>query len=162
MIATSINLTNPQLSNPETAFKVITIVFGALLVGQVIFLAVIFLIHSQGFEVNLQSLEVFQYVGVAATLIGVAVSNILYRTLLKAAFAELDSTVKIVRYNAATLARLALLEAANLINLVFYLITGYNLFLGTFALGIAAFILARPQRDTFLSDLQSSQTTPIG
>ena len=155
-------MTTPQPGNPETSFKVMTLVFGALLVGQVVFLSVIFFIHSQGFEVNVESVEVFQYIGIAATLLGISAGNVLYQNLRKAGSSESDLAFKSVRYNTATLVRLALLEATNLINLVFYLMSGDNLFLGTFTLGIAAFILARPQRDTFLSDLQLSQTTPIG
>ncbi|MBI3004401.1 MAG: hypothetical protein HYY49_03190 [Ignavibacteriales bacterium] len=152
---------NPPELEGASAFKVMTIVFGALLLGQIVFLSVILVLHSQNFEFITESTDIFAYAGTGGLLAGVGASSVLYRSLLKSAMSESDLHSRIARFNAAVLVRLAVIEGTNFLNLAFYLLTGNNLFLLLFAFGFTAFILARPGKDTYAGVLQHIHATPI-
>ncbi|MBI4427884.1 MAG: hypothetical protein HY562_02080 [Ignavibacteriales bacterium] len=155
-------MTNPSQPEAESVFKVITVVYLALLTGQLIFLGVVFLLHSQGFELMTENREIFLYVGMVVTLAAIAGSAVLFGSLQKVALTKTDESSRGIRYSTAHLVRLALIEGCNFVNLVFYLLTAEILFLVLFAFGIAAFILARPNRDSFVTDLQHSHIASIG
>jgi hypothetical protein len=143
---------NTSVTTPDTSIKILLIVFAALLFGQCIFLGVILLIHAQGFQLVEEGVEIFEYVAVALTLTAIGVSTFLYRNMMNQSEAPSPSPDSIATYRTATIIRLAILEGGNMVNLVFYLLTGKEMFLGLFAVIIAAFFLARPASDKFASD----------
>jgi hypothetical protein len=143
---------NTSAATPDTSIKILLIVFAMLLLGQCIFLGVIVLIHSQGFQLIEEGAEIFQYVAVALTLTAIGVSTFLYRNMMNQAHALSPGPDPIATYRTATIIRLAILEGGNMVNLVFYLLTGKEIFLGLFAAIIAAFFLARPASDKIASD----------
>ncbi|MEK7669680.1 MAG: hypothetical protein AAB330_00415 [Bacteroidota bacterium] len=143
---------NAPATTPDTSIKILLIVFAALLLGQCIFLGVILLIHSQGFQLIEEGAEIFQYVAVALTLTAIGVSTFLYRNMMNQAHALSPRPDPIATYRTATIIRLAILEGGNMVNLVFYLLTEKEIFLGLFAAIIAAFFLARPASDKIASD----------
>jgi len=143
---------NTSATTPDTSIKILLIVFAALLLGQCFFLGVILLIHAQGFQFIEEGAGIFQYVAVALTLTAIGVSTILYRNMMNQSHALSPRPDPIATYRTATIIRLAILEGGNMVNLVFYLLTGKEIFLGLFAAIIAAFFLARPASDKIASD----------
>lgn len=143
---------NTTATTPDTSIKILLLVFAALLLGQCIFLGVIVHIHSQGFQLIEEGAEIFQYVAVALTLTAIGVSTFLHRNMMNQAKAPSSRPDSISTYRTATIIRLAILEGGNMVNLVFYLLTAKEIFLGLFAVLIAAFFLARPASDKITSD----------
>lgn len=143
---------NTSATSPDSPIKILLIVFAALLIGQCIFLGVILLVHAQGFQLVEEGVEIFQYVAVALTLTAIGVSTFLYRNMTNQAQVQSPSPDPIATYQTATIIRLAILEGGNMVNLVFYLLTGKEIFLVLFAVIIAAFVLARPASDNVASD----------
>lgn len=143
---------NTPASVADTSIKILLIVFAGLLLGQCIFLGVILFIHSQGFQLVEEGVEIFQYVAVALTLTAIGVSTFIYRNMMNQAQAQSPRPHPMVTYQTATIIRLAILEGGNMVNLAFYLLTAKEIFLGLFAVIIAAFSLARPASDKIASD----------
>lgn len=143
---------NTSATTPDTSIKILLIVFAALLLGQCIFLGVILLIHSQGFELVEEGADIFQYIAIALTLSAIGVSTFIYRKMMNQAQAQPPRPDPIATYRTATIIRFAILEGGNMVNLVFYLLTAKEIFLGLFAVIIAAFFLARPASDKITSD----------
>ena len=143
---------NTTATTPDTSIKILLLVFAALLLGQCIFLGVIVLIHSQGFQLIEEGAEIFQFVAVALTLTAIGVSTFLYKNMMNLTQARPPRPDPISTYRTATIIRLAILEGGNMVNLVFYLLTEKEIFLGLFAVIIAAFVLARPASDKIASD----------
>ncbi|MEK7748468.1 MAG: hypothetical protein AAB269_00260, partial [Bacteroidota bacterium] len=107
---------NAPATTPDTSIKILLIVFAALLLGQCIFLGVILLIHSQGFQLIEEGAEIFQYVAVALTLTAIGVSTFLSRSMTNQAQAQSPRPDPIVTYRTATIIRLAILEGGNMVN----------------------------------------------
>jgi len=143
---------NTSATTPNTSIKILLLAFAAFLLGQCIFLGVIMLIHSQGFQLIEEGAEIFQYVAVALTLTAISASTFLYRNMMNQAKALSPRPDSMATYRTVTIIRLAILEGGNMVNLVFYLLTGKEIFLGLFAAIIAAFFLARPASDKIVSD----------
>ena len=143
---------NTSATTPDTSIKILLIVFAALLLGQCIFLGVILLIHSQGFQLVEEGAKIFQYIAIALTLSAIGVSTFVYRNMMNQAQAQSRRPDPMGTYRTGTIIRLAILEGGNVVNLAFYLLTAKEIFLGLFAVIIAAFFLARPASDKIASD----------
>lgn len=141
--------------NPRRFLKAITTIHLAMLMAQVLFLIVVIYLNSTRGIVQ-PSENIFLYVAPAIGVLGVLLSNLLFKSLLNKIKAKESLREKIMAYQAAILVRLALLEGPSLFGIITYLLTGNLLLLSVPVLLILYFLTLRPSKESVLNDLDLS------
>ena len=117
---------NQQLSN--VYFKTISIIFLALLMGQLLFAVVAFSITGST-TIVIDTKDVNLFIEIALVTGSFIASNVLYKQQLAAAIQQTDANSKLMRYQSALIIRCALLEGASLFGIVNYLSSANFLYL---------------------------------
>lgn len=140
----------------QTGFlKRISIIYAALLGGQLLFLAVAYFL-GQNVEKSdeLKSLsDTLQMVAPAIAIGGILASSVLYRSLISKIDKNSDLGSKTASYLSASIVRYALLEGPSLFASVCFLLTGEIIFIGLSGIVILAFVFHRPTRDKISIEL---------
>lgn len=127
-------------------FLTLTIVFVAMLIGQLVFLAVVYFVQGRMHPQSGLS-EVFEYsipvlcIGLAGASYGVA------GWLLQRAKSQTTLSDKLLAYRSVLLVRYALLEVPSLLSTVAYLLTANVLFMGISLAMVVLFVLNRPSAE---------------
>ncbi|GAB3903095.1 hypothetical protein [Mucilaginibacter boryungensis] len=138
--------------NPRLFFKLLTIIYFALLAGQLLFGATAFAItQAKGF--NLTTRDPLVLVVPITTLGCFVAGSIVYKQLLNLAANKSTLNEKLMCYQSAFIARLALLEGPSLFGIVAYLLSGNLFFLAISGLIVLNFIAIKPTRDKVGTDL---------
>jgi hypothetical protein len=138
----------------QSAFRKAALLFYALLIGQLVFGAVVYYLLAttvgREYEDFTELLPSYTpYLVVAGTAFLALFLNQLRRNQGRGLTSQVGS--KILHYRTTVLLRSAILEAGNILVLTFILLTFERDFWLAFALGIALFLLARPRRAEFLT-----------
>ena len=139
---------------PRLIARQLSIIYFALLTGQVAFGAVLYFVTSPGsLEVEPGLRTTLLIVVTAVALVSVAIMTVLYSARLESIRKQSDPAVKMRSYITLSIVRYAAYEAPTLVALAGYSITSSALFLGIAVLLLALFITIRPTSAKFSSDL---------
>lgn len=141
-------------------FTGLTIIHGALVMGQVIFAGVAYYIHSQQSQSQVASTgdEITLYLTVAMAIAGVAGGHVISTSKIKALKDFKSLGEKLSGYRTGLILRYALLEGPSLFALVNYLKSGNITFLTISAMLVAITILFRPSKERAIIDLEPNPT----
>ena len=140
-------------SNPY--FKSLTILHGALLIGQVLFIAVAaFKIYTDKPVGDESLVSVFRTVVPVVLVAGIAMGTILYKAKMRTIKTESDLDAKLKEYRSISMVRWAMMEGPVLFAIVTFLITGNETLLALSTVGILAFVFVRPTKKAIVRDLE--------
>ncbi|MES2279170.1 MAG: hypothetical protein V4592_24270 [Bacteroidota bacterium] len=146
-------INNNTSPTPGMAFKVLTIIHLALMLGQVLFGVVVFF-QTRSVRVNIEKIDdVYIYIVPFMAISCFIASNFMYKQQLGIAAGKPTLQEKMTGYQTALIVRYALLEGASLFGIVVYLLTGNLLFLLISGAIVIYFLLIRPTRDRVEADL---------
>lgn len=135
-------------------FTSLTIIHGAMLIGQVLFAAVAWFLNQDGPLGDTESVSVLRIV-VPVALIGGLVGNQLFTRSRLPQLQEKDTLAeKLTGYRTLLITRYALLEGPTLLAIVTYLLGGELTVLLVAGAIIAYFALLRPTREGTIQALQ--------
>ncbi len=146
-------MNSTQQTTTKQYFFTQTLVYIALIMGQLVFGLVVFYLRSTQPQ-SANSAQVFLYMAPILAGAGLVGGNMLFRFFLKKANEKSVLKDKIMAYSQATLVRYALLEAPSLFSIIAYFLTGYPLFIGIAGFMIGSFLFVRPTKDRLMQDLQ--------
>lgn len=138
----------------QSAFRKASFIFFALLLGQLVFGAVVYYLLATTAERQYEDFSELlpgytPYLVIAGTAFLALFLDRLRRNQGSGLTSRLGS--KVLHYRTSVLLRSAILEAGNILVLTFILLTFERDFWLAFALGIGLFLLARPRREEFVS-----------
>ena len=147
------------MNQQQTAFKSITIIFSAFLMGQVIFAAIAYFLVSTGrFESRLSELEKIFMVLVPVMIVGGRLAGkAFYDKRIQTAQNTKTAAEKLEIYRGATILRYAMLEGPVLFGIIGYLLTGSDMLILFVAAGILLFYMLKPTKAKAASELQVSE-----
>jgi hypothetical protein len=139
-------------------FQTLSILHGALTMGQVIFLMLLVYLHTSG---NAQPADamfatLLMYLVPAVALLAFSAGSFLYRTRINALKSLTSLSEKLNSYRAVMIIRLAVWEGASMFSLVAYFLTGSNLFVVISVIYVLLFIIVRPTAEKFSFELELS------
>lgn len=139
-------------------FRSLIIVFYSLIIGQVFFgLISFFLVSTNNIKSEGADLRsVFIYIIPVFVLVGLILSNLIFKNRLKAIDRKSSLIIKLTDYRAALVVRYALLEGPSIFAIVVYLVTGDIIFILFAALIVFYFLTIRPNREKAIKDLDLS------
>lgn len=139
----------------ENNFRVTTIVFSALAVGQLLMLAVFIFVHKDSSAPINSSLDnVFTFIVPLAGLFSMFLSKFLYgQNILKTEQAE-STALKLNKYRTYKIISWAVLESAALFSLVAFFATANYLYVVVFIFVFGFFLFNRPSKEGFVTDMQ--------
>ena len=142
----------------NTHVKTLRILFLALLLGQVLFLAITFLIrYIHG--ILLEAADLTQ-IFLIISLIGCTISHILSYQISKSKLQKIDHSIgleqKMEQYRSILIIKLALLEGASFFTIICFQLTGDFIFSGIAALMIILFAAKTPTKDKIIFELELS------
>lgn len=135
----------------------ITVIFGALLMGMILFSGVTYFLNQDKLNSN-SSAEAEQYLIIVCitAVTGVIASTFVAANLIKNARTESTLWSKLLKYRTALIVKYALIEGPVLFALVIFLITAHLNFLAIAALLIGIFVVNMPTKSRLIKDLQLS------
>ncbi|MBW7675078.1 hypothetical protein [Chryseobacterium chendengshani] len=141
-----------QNIEPASFFKMMSLIYNALLAGMIIMGGMMFLMNPSknlDFDLNNQLLAIMLVVMVT----GVFGSNLGYN-FLKNKIDNNDSIrEKIAKVQGATIAKLAFIEAPALLGIILYMVESNLAFLMLSAIMILYFLVLKPSKDKILDDM---------
>ncbi|HNP21790.1 MAG TPA: hypothetical protein PKM63_14450 [Panacibacter sp.] len=140
-------------------FKSLTVLYTALLAGQVIFLLLsVFLVFSGNFVNRMPELENIFFIAVPASIIIARLAgNLLFKRKVQDAVNMTSNSDKLNAYRAAFLTRCALLEFSTLFAIISFLLTNRMELLVFAAGGLFLFVTLKPSKEKVANTLQVSE-----
>jgi hypothetical protein len=147
----------PQIT-PTTFVKTNQIIHLALLIGQLMFAVVTYVITSSKGIINFTFInnDPFTYVAILLAMGGFFLGNFLFRQELNNASEKNSLREKLMSYQAGLIKKLAPMEGASLFSIVIFMLTGNLFFLVITGLVILYFITLRPTKEMIGNDLNLS------
>ncbi|MEO1654320.1 MAG: hypothetical protein AAFU64_12315 [Bacteroidota bacterium] len=148
-----------QHQTSKQYFTVLGILHIAMLMGQVIFLGVVFFIlNSEGAALEADpALELIMQVGIAVFIVmGLFGGNFLFKRLVVTTREKSSLGEKLKAYQTACVVRFALLEAPAILCIVAFFLTGNYFFAGLSLVVILVFLMNRPTKTKLMMDLELS------
>lgn len=146
---------NFNQSDVQANFKINYILFGALLMGLIIFA----LLAYFGFTKNLDKvdeslLNIFMFIIPLFAILEIFLSRFMYNKTIKQLPENSTLLEKMGKYRTAKIISWALLEGAGLFCIVVFIMTKADFFLIVFFVIIVAFILSKPSVNEFITDFK--------
>jgi hypothetical protein len=136
-------------------FKQIRMSFFALLAGQIFyFLVSFFLVMTNSVVVDKDYDSLIGFMVPIIVVILVVGSKLLYSRLVNRKIKESSLDEKIFSYRTSNIIKFALLEAANLLSVTLYLITGDFLYVGMFIIVTALYLMNIPDKEKFIVEYE--------
>jgi hypothetical protein len=144
---------------PQTSrvfFRVLEILYYALISGQVLTILVAFYIHQMvSIETGMDdAIYIFLFIVPLILIGGFSGSRFVFRKIVNASKNKPGLIEKMSLYRVALIVRYFLLEVPSFFSIVIYLLTGNLLFLGMAGLIVVLFFTLRPTRDKAVQDLE--------
>ncbi|HRI20729.1 MAG TPA: hypothetical protein PLA68_07235 [Panacibacter sp.] len=145
----------PHQTNTTNFAKALSILFTALLAGQIIFAVLAFvLIYSGSIQTSAPELENIFFILVPALIIaGRLAGTTLYKKKVQEALNTSTIQEKLNQYKAAFITRCALLEGPVLFAIIAYFITSKIELLAFAAGGILLFVMMKPVKEKIANEL---------
>lgn len=137
--------------------RALQIVYLALLTGQLLFAVIAFVLVKSGFfggTIASAVEKILQTIYVIATIAAIWIAFYLFKKKLEQAEHLLTLKEKFNVYRSACITKYALLEGANLLSVVFFLITANSIFLIFAVVLMFVFMTLNPIRQRIKFDLQ--------
>jgi len=141
------------MENLDKLKKQLNIVFAGLFIGQVLFAGVVILVLKPELiddEIN----EIYAYISIAALVIGAVGAKLISNKRLPEIREIEDETKKNQAYTSLSVIRFVLMELPNMLAIVFYLTTGYEVFLYLICGGLLYFLSMIPRASLIHSELR--------
>ena len=135
-------------------FKSTLVLYYALLVGQILICIILsFLVISEkNPTLDMSFADIKQLLVLLLVPAAIMISHYLYSNKIREGKKLNGFKEKISHFRASSVMRWSLLEGVNLINLIFFFLSGNYFFLITFSFGFLFFLLARPSENGFIQD----------
>ena len=143
-----------QQQSPNAAFKTLTIIYFALLAGQLMFAAVVLSLLKKVFFSVQYSGDPLLYIVPVMAIGGIMAGDFLFKQQIEIARKRDTLSSKLTVYQTAIIIRCALLEGASLFGIVATLLSGNLFFLMVSAFIILYFLSFRPTKDKLKNLLQ--------
>lgn len=141
----------PMPSTPKAYFKELTILFFALILGEVTFFCVAFFIDAATPELH----EMFKLPVSIFAAITILSAPFLYQKVLEHKLKNQTSLISALQaYRTANIVRWSLLQSANMFILVAFFLTGQSFYIYLFLAGLVVLLLAYPTLDKCVADLK--------
>lgn len=139
-------------------FKEMNIIYFALVAGQIMFFLVAFFIIKDNTNVAFgdEQAKMFSYFLPIVVIAIIPLGYVMYSKLCRGGKQRGSLEEKLTVYRSAVIIKLALIEAAGFLCLVFYILTASNQFLILFAIVIVAFLINKPSKHAMIRDLNLS------
>jgi hypothetical protein len=146
----------PKPQTSQEYFRTLKIIFFALILGQVFFALVSYLLNKDMAMTVLEKelINVLKYLLPVFILGGYLSSKLMFSKNLKTAISRQTLSEKLTDYRTALIIRFALLEGASFITTLVYLLTGNAIFLGFAVIVIVIFLTMMPSAARAVKDLQ--------
>ena len=137
-------------------FKILNVIYIAIIFSQVIFAGIIFIIIYMGLFSSFAPDLIIPFIIVALFSLvgGIVVGKIVFQNRLNIAKEKANLKDKMAEYRAAIVIRYAFLEGPTFFSLVSLLLTGYTLFLIVPGIVITFFLTIRPTPDRAVMELE--------
>jgi hypothetical protein len=150
-----------SLQKPQAFLKMIVIIHGALLAGQVLF-GITALASTKSMGIIMKPADdPFFYVAPFLTLSSIAAGIFLFKQQLAKLPEKVTLKEKIAGYQTGLIIKYALTEGASLFGIVAYLLTGNLLYLIITGVNVIYFFWIRPTKDKIVDDLNLSYEDKI-
>lgn len=141
--------------NFDNNFRVTTIIFSALAVGQIFLLIVFFLIAEQTTARDESTVDnVLIFVVPIIGLTAMIISKFIYNHSLMQVMPGDTVTQKLNKYRTSKIITWAILEGAALISLIAFFLTAEYLYVVVFIFVFGFFLFNRPSKEGFVTDMQ--------
>ncbi|HBF87278.1 MAG TPA: hypothetical protein DDX39_01455 [Bacteroidales bacterium] len=138
-------------------FKSLSILWAALVAGQIFFAAIVYYLHKSGnFAVDENLNRIFLVIVPAFVVVGIAGNILFFKAKLKQLKFKKDLSYKMEQYRVALLVSYALIEGPSILGIVAFLLTGNIVFLSLSILIILLFFVNKPSKYKFSLDLELS------
>lgn len=135
-------------------FNALRIIFIALVGGQVLFLAVVLYLRSNGFEAESPELtRSFQYIVLILGVTMISASHFLYRLQIARGRRESDIVARLGSYYTGTIIRSAMHEGVTLLSLIAVLLTGEMFFIWCAVVVLALLVVTFPSKERAIAEL---------
>lgn len=137
--------------------RALQIVYVALLAGQLLFAIIAFVLVKTGFFAGMIALaveKILQTIYVVAAINAIWIAFYLFKKKIEQARQILSLNEKFTVYRSACITKYALLEGANLLSLIFFLVTANYIFFIFAVVLIFVFMTLNPIRQRIKFDLQ--------
>ncbi len=133
--------------------KQLRVIFFALAAGQILYFVIsIYLINAELVVVNKDYSTLLGFIAPLIVVVLVVSSKLLYKHNVDSIKREVSLNEKLISYRTSSIVKFALLEAANVLSITFYLVTGDFLYAGMFVIVMAIFFINIPGKDKFSLD----------
>lgn len=136
----------------QNQFKQIILIYGALMLGQVLFCLVVIFIVTSGPDPAPQEGTPFELIVPTVIFVAIAGSFFVYRMRKQQGTALTGLSNKVEHYRTTAIMRSAILEGANLLAIFITFVTNNLNFLLWFSLGLLVFLYFRPSVEQFIRD----------
>lgn len=151
-------MSNKTTVTTKHYFKILNILFFALVAGQILFTAVALTLRYFSDQAIVSALPLAPELMMLAlslfTVMAIAASWLFFTVRLKSIKNQTTLAAQLKSYRSAQITRYALMEAPSLMAIVAFILTGNYLFLVCVAVIILAFLFIRPTPDTLSAHLQ--------
>jgi len=147
---------NTTKQTSQEYFKLMQIIYFALITGQIIFAIISFYLSNTGnFDFSTKELDkIFIYIVLIFVVGGFSGSTLFFRYKLSRIKNKTSLIEKMTEYRSALIIRYALLETPSFFSLIAYLLTGNILFLGLSAIIILFFLTIKPTKNRTIFELK--------
>ena len=143
------------MQNQQVTFKNTQFLYYALIFGQLAMCSVLLLLSSKSKPLPTLDMsfgDIKQLLMILLVPGAIMISHYLYSNKIREGKKLKGFEEKLMHFRASSIIRWALIEGINLINLVFFFLTGNYFFLLLFGFGFMIFLLTRPTADGFKQD----------
>ena len=141
--------------NLKEQFKATFIIYYALLTGQLLFFAVAFWFsQTENFTANKKLDEIFQIIVPVFGLAIMIFSRFLYNKNISGVDENADAITKLNKYKYFKIIQWAMIESATFLSLIALMFTGNHLYSAVFIFLIGYFILVKPSKENFASEMK--------
>jgi len=138
-------------------FKITMIIYGALIIGQLIFFAIaIFIVEKKNVEPIQYLDDIFQVLIPILGLLVMILARSIYNRNLSSINSNEDVNSKILKYRNFKIVQWALVESVSILSIVGLIITSNYLYAVVFLFMLGFFILIRPSKEQFFNDFKIS------
>lgn len=149
----------------ENTFRIIKILYFAILSGQLVFFAVAYLFQASGdISESLSENETFKVIAIVVSLSSVFLSQFLYNKLRSSVKQDFDIDKKLNLFRGHSIIRMAVLEAGNIMAILAFMLTSDLLFVIIFTAILILFLYTRPSRQKFATEyfLSGTEKSKLG
>ena len=144
-------------NNISEQFRLTRIIYGVLIFGLITFFAIaLFIVENKKIEPIRSINEIFKFlIPIAGFAVMFLVRGIYNKNISSVNFSD-DLLVKIAKYRTFKIIQWAQIESGAFLSLVGFILTGNYLYAIVFLFLLGYFILIKPSKEQFISDLKIS------